>query len=243
MSTVVKGCGLGLVFLATSGGCVQTSAGSSPSATSPEPASAESETPGAGKALLLGAVRLIDGADAPNTGEPIEVAAGCHVIQTSEDLLVVLTEGEVRGRITPAQIVVVMKPGCATSWSAKSWTQPRALAASRCSCAKKSRRTGRFSCFFRPPTHESYRAVSRAPRRLRAQTRTARRCAPSEHRDARQTRCGAGSGMTSGSATPGPSSSGFSGVRPRAVGLARAFSVSESSIDADRELLCSVGHR
>lgn len=111
MSTVVKGCGLGLVFLATSGGCVQTSAGSSPSATSPEPASAESETPGAGKALLLGAVRLIDGADAPNTGEPIEVAAGCHVIQTSEDLLVVLTEGEVRGRITPAQIVVVMKPG------------------------------------------------------------------------------------------------------------------------------------
>jgi hypothetical protein len=59
----------------------------------------------------LGAVRLIDGADAPNTGEPVEVAAGCHVIQTSEDLLVVLSEGEVRGRITPAQVVVVMRPG------------------------------------------------------------------------------------------------------------------------------------
>jgi hypothetical protein len=60
---------------------------------------------------VSGAVKLVDGEYAPNTGEPFEVAARCHVLQTRDDMIVRTSEGEVRGTITPADIVVPMRPG------------------------------------------------------------------------------------------------------------------------------------
>jgi len=56
-------------------------------------------------------VRFLDGADAPNTGAPIEIGPGCHRIQTSGDLIVPQGDVEIRGQITPADIVILAKPG------------------------------------------------------------------------------------------------------------------------------------
>jgi hypothetical protein len=64
-----------------------------------------------GVAMVSGPVHLLDGDYAPNTGDPFEVAAGCHVLQTRPDMLVVLQGAQVRGRITPADIVIPMKAG------------------------------------------------------------------------------------------------------------------------------------
>jgi hypothetical protein len=65
----------------------------------------------AGAAMVSGPVYLLDGDYAPNTGNPFEVAPGCHVLQTKPDMLVVLNGAQVRGRITPADIVIPMKAG------------------------------------------------------------------------------------------------------------------------------------
>lgn len=62
-------------------------------------------------ATVSGAVRLIDGEYAPNTGAPFEARPGCHVLQSRDDLVVRMTDVDVRGTITPADIVVPMRAG------------------------------------------------------------------------------------------------------------------------------------
>lgn len=62
-------------------------------------------------AWLSGPVRFLDGADAPNTGAPIEISPGCHRLQTSGDMIVPQGDVEIRGQITPADIVILAKPG------------------------------------------------------------------------------------------------------------------------------------
>ena len=100
--------GLGVVcslcwgcVLPASGAATQTAAG----------AASDGEGPNAGMAWLLGPVRFLDGADAPNNGAPIEIAPGCHRIQTSGDMIVQQAEVVIRAQITPADIVILAKAG------------------------------------------------------------------------------------------------------------------------------------
>jgi hypothetical protein len=94
-------------------GCLAPAPAGQTEATTPavgSPATQGANT-SAGVAMVSGPVYLIDGDYAPNTGNPFEVAAGCHVLQTKTDMLVVVNGGEIRGRITPADIVIPMKAG------------------------------------------------------------------------------------------------------------------------------------
>lgn len=98
---------VGMIFCT---GCV-TQGSASGASGAPQTATPVAASPAGPVATLSGAVKLIDGEYAPNTGEPIEVPAGCHVLKTRDDMIVQTSEVEVRGTITPVDIVVPMRAG------------------------------------------------------------------------------------------------------------------------------------
>ena len=66
----------------------------------------------AGTATLHGPVGLIDGEPAPNTGQPVEISAGCHVIVTRANQIMHSDVNVViRMQVRAVEVHVAVRPG------------------------------------------------------------------------------------------------------------------------------------
>jgi hypothetical protein len=103
----------GARFLRLSIALASVTSGCIPPPPPAEPAAQRATTPspGAGSATLEGPIARIDGREPPNTGKPIPISTGCHVVRTRDHAGLGSADVMVQVRIIAANIPIHVQPG------------------------------------------------------------------------------------------------------------------------------------